>query len=69
VGYLQVLLELSKTVENKGSSANCLMQCGNESQYPVFYGAYPVPKEPGYKVYGAADSQDVKLLDLEGLAR
>jgi hypothetical protein len=34
-GFITSLLESSKTVENKGSSNNCLMKCGNESQCPV----------------------------------
>ena len=34
-GFITSLLELSKTVENKGSSNNCLMKCGYESQCPV----------------------------------
>ena len=37
-GFITSLLELSKTVENKGSSNNCLMKCGNESQCPVELG-------------------------------
>ena len=37
-GFITSLLELSKTVENKGSSNNCLMKCGNESQCPVALG-------------------------------
>ena len=34
-----------------------------------FCRTYPVLQEPKHKVYGAIDSQDVKLFDLEGLAR
>ena len=59
MGYLQVLLELSKTVENKGSSFDCLMKCGNESQCPEPLILTQGQKGPRHKVYGAADSQDV----------
>jgi hypothetical protein len=62
VGYLQVLLELSKTVENKGSSANCLIECGNESQCPVALILTQFQKAPRHKVYGAAGSRDVRFL-------
>jgi hypothetical protein len=59
------LLELSKTVENKGSSNNCLMKMWKRK--PMFGAAetYPVSGEPRHKVYGAADSQDV-IIEMSG---
>jgi hypothetical protein len=58
-GFITSLLELSKTVENKGSSNNCLMKMWKRKPMSGAAETYPVSEEPKHKVYGAADSQDV----------
>ena len=64
---LQVLLELSKTVENKGSSVNCPAKVWRREPVSGFSGAHPVPEGPEHTVNEAIDSRDVKLLNLEVL--